>query len=241
MIDILLGVIGCYGVAAAAVHMASYVMAKVPHADKHYILMTRNDELRLEGCIRSLHRFSKLTGTSVRITVWDRGSTDDTAFIATRFGDGIRLVTVSDMDSGNNRERTEEQPESDSERSRMGTVGSEAGELGAAWTGSEASELGAAWTENEASEHGAAWIGSKETGKPGSAWTGSDDGELRAEWTGSDEASASSKRQSLGSSKKGGRDDRLLWSLRSHGIVREQDQPVLVDLDLPEDWFKLPF
>jgi len=32
-----------------------------------------------------------------------------------------------------------------------------------------------------------------------------------------------------------------LWSLRSHGIVREQDQPVLVDLDLPEDWFKLPF
>ncbi len=229
MIDILLGVIGCYGVAAAAVHMASYVMAKVPHADKHYILMTRNDELRLEGCIRSLHRFSKLTGTSVRITVWDRGSTDDTAFIATRFGDGIRLVTVSDMDSGNNRERTEEQPESDSERSRMGTVGSEAGEHGAAWIGSK-----------ETVEHGAAWTGS-EAGEHGAAWTGSEAGEHGAAWTGSDEASTSSKRQSLGSSEKGGRDDRLLWSLRSHGIVREQDQPVLVDLDLPEDWFKLPF
>ncbi|ASS67243.1 MULTISPECIES: hypothetical protein [unclassified Paenibacillus] len=227
MIDILLGVIGCYGVAAAAVHMASYVMAKVPRADKHYILMTRNDELRLEGCIRSLHRFSKLTGTSVRITVWDRGSTDDTAFIATRFGDGIRLVTVSDMDSGVMHERTEEQPEADSASSRMEIVKREASELGAGWTGSEAGEPGAAWTGSEADDLGG-------------DWTGSDAGELGAVWTESGGAADSSKRQSLGDSGKGGR-DRLLWSLRSHGIVREQDQPVLVDLDLPEDWFKLPF
>ncbi|CDN43505.1 hypothetical protein [Paenibacillus sp. P22] len=238
MIDILLGVIGCYGVAAAAVHMASYVMAKVPRADKHYILMTRNDELRLEGCIRSLHRFSKLTGTSVRITVWDRGSTDDTAYIATRFGDGIRLVTVSDMDSGNIRERAGEQSESESERGRMGTVGSEASEHGSAWI-SEADELGAGWVENEAGGLESVWTGS-EADELGAAWTGSKAGEPGAAWKGSGGASASSKRRSLEDSEKGGR-DRLLWSLRSHGIVREQDQPVLVDLDLPEDWFKLPF
>ena len=35
--------------------------------------------------------------------------------------------------------------------------------------------------------------------------------------------------------------DAILWVLRNHGIVREQEYPVMVDLNNPEEWLKLPF
>ena len=91
MYEILLGVVGCYGAAVAVVHLARLLRAKSPRRDRHYILLTRNDESRLESCIRSLLLFSRQSGTSVRITVFDQGSTDDTAPIAMR-QEGVTLL-----------------------------------------------------------------------------------------------------------------------------------------------------
>lgn len=89
MYEILIGVIACYGAAAATVHLLKTSAVRRSQAGEHYIIMTRDDESQLEHCIRSLQAYSRRAGLPMRITIWDLGSTDDTAGIASRCGDEV--------------------------------------------------------------------------------------------------------------------------------------------------------
>ncbi|MCM3747556.1 hypothetical protein M3223_09325 [Paenibacillus pasadenensis] len=89
MYEILIGVIACYGAAAATVHLLKTSAVRRSRNGEHYIIMTRDDESQLEHCIRSLQAYSRRSGLPMRITIWDLGSTDDTAGIASRCGDEV--------------------------------------------------------------------------------------------------------------------------------------------------------
>ncbi|WP_052702849.1 hypothetical protein [Paenibacillus beijingensis] len=91
---ILAGVLGCYALVAAAVHLTCKISERRPRqADKHYVFVTKNNQSRLEGDVRKLQLFSFFMGTNMNITVVDLGSVDDTAAIASRLGDGVKLFT----------------------------------------------------------------------------------------------------------------------------------------------------
>ncbi|SDS98372.1 hypothetical protein SAMN05444162_2766 [Paenibacillaceae bacterium GAS479] len=92
MYEILISVIACYGTAAVVVHLAKRSTARKAQAESHYILMTQDDESQLEHCIRSLQAHSRRSGKSMRITIWDQGSKDDTVLIARYCGNGVSWV-----------------------------------------------------------------------------------------------------------------------------------------------------
>lgn len=195
MYEILLGVIGCYGAAVAVVHLARLLRAKSPRRDRHYILVTRNDESRLESCIRSLLLFSRQSGTSVRITVFDQGSSDDTAPIAMR-QDGVTLLRAYGM-----------QPSAG------------------------ASDC------NASSHTGADTGGAREYGGDPHR----DRGPEQNEGHDQDRNQSQHQHNDRGHDDHGHDQDAILWVLRNHGIVSEQEYPVMVDLNNPQEWLKLPF
>ncbi|QJC53785.1 hypothetical protein HGI30_21165 [Paenibacillus albicereus] len=92
MYEILIGVIACYGAAAAAVHLARRKAAGRTPSESHFILLTRDDEPVIEHCLRSLEAHARKSGIPVRITVWDQGSQDGTGEIVRRWKGAILWV-----------------------------------------------------------------------------------------------------------------------------------------------------
>lgn len=95
MIPILLGIIGCYALAAAAVHLAYVFTRKRRRAERHYVLLARNEQHMMEWYIRSIRRLSHRTGEEVKVTVINQGSEDDTLQIAGRFARSGMKVDIS--------------------------------------------------------------------------------------------------------------------------------------------------
>ncbi|SFJ26653.1 Glycosyl transferase family 2 [Paenibacillus sp. UNC496MF] len=85
MISVLLWIVGCYVLAAIVVYVCSAFRLGRERNVKHYVLIAGNEEPRMEWYMRSLRRFSHLTGTDVKVTVVDNGSQDDTLQIARAF------------------------------------------------------------------------------------------------------------------------------------------------------------
>ncbi|MFC4812020.1 glycosyltransferase family A protein [Paenibacillus sp. GCM10023250] len=81
----LLWIVGCYVLAAIVVYACSAFRLGRERSVKHYVLIAGNEEPRMEWYMRSLRRFSHLTGTDVKVTVVDNGSQDDTIQIARAF------------------------------------------------------------------------------------------------------------------------------------------------------------
>ncbi|MFC5653085.1 hypothetical protein ACFPYJ_29045 [Paenibacillus solisilvae] len=85
MIPVLLWIVGCYALAAAAVHAASVWSSKRNRNVQHFVLIAGNEQLQMEWYMRSLRRFSHFTGQEVKVTVVDHGSEDETIGIARFF------------------------------------------------------------------------------------------------------------------------------------------------------------
>lgn len=98
MISILLWVLGCYALMAAAVHAAYAVSRRRSRKVKHYVLLAGNERHRMEWYIRSIRRFSRLRGEEVKVTVVDSRSDEETLGIARCFARGGMDVTVGDGD-----------------------------------------------------------------------------------------------------------------------------------------------
>ncbi|BBH23899.1 hypothetical protein Back11_52440 [Paenibacillus baekrokdamisoli] len=85
MISVLLWIVGCYALAAAAVHAASALTSKRERDERHFVLIAGNEQLQMEWYMRSLRRFSYFTGTEVKVTIVDGGSEDETMGIVRFF------------------------------------------------------------------------------------------------------------------------------------------------------------
>ncbi len=85
MIPVLLWIVGCYALAAVAVHAALVLSSGQSRDVLHYVLIAGNEQLQMEWYMRSLRRFSHFTGREVKVTVVDHGSEDETIGIARFF------------------------------------------------------------------------------------------------------------------------------------------------------------
>ncbi|CAG7634069.1 hypothetical protein PAESOLCIP111_03528 [Paenibacillus solanacearum] len=81
----LVWIVGCYTAGVVILHLLHWQWKK-KRSDRtvHYVLRTFNNQLQLEWYIRSLSFFSWIKGRTIRITIADEGSTDDTMAIAQR-------------------------------------------------------------------------------------------------------------------------------------------------------------
>ncbi|MEF2968069.1 hypothetical protein V3851_19755 [Paenibacillus sp. M1] len=89
----------CYGSAAVLVHfMYGFLPRKRPENGKklHYILVTHNHGNQMEWYLRALSWYARLHGESIKVTVLDEASRDDTLAIIERLRDqaGIELTTI---------------------------------------------------------------------------------------------------------------------------------------------------
>ncbi|WP_410770651.1 hypothetical protein [Fontibacillus sp. BL9] len=94
-----------YGLAAVLVHFLHGVLLRTQPKDGkklHYILVTHNHENQMEWYLRALSWYARLRGESVRVTVLDEASQDDTLAIIQRLRDeaGIELTAVCLMTVG---------------------------------------------------------------------------------------------------------------------------------------------
>jgi len=95
LIPILLGILGCYVLAAAAVHLAYALTGKRKQLKKHYVLLARNEQNMMEWYMLSLRRLSRRTGKEIKVTVIDRGCEDDTMRIAGNFARSGMSVDIA--------------------------------------------------------------------------------------------------------------------------------------------------
>lgn len=81
---LLLSIIGSYALSVAFLHWL-HSMGKLPAVPSaHILLMTCNNEQNIEWVLRSLFIKSQLHGKSIRTTIVDKHSTDDTLRIIER-------------------------------------------------------------------------------------------------------------------------------------------------------------
>lgn len=92
MIAMLCWIVGCFGLAIAAVHLAhqwkQLVRGARPAPWMHVVLVTENDERHIEWVIRAYSWFAWLKGRKLHFTFVDSGSTDATFPIASRVMSG---------------------------------------------------------------------------------------------------------------------------------------------------------
>ncbi|MDN4066427.1 hypothetical protein NYE70_15250 [Paenibacillus sp. FSL R5-0407] len=91
-----------YGLAAVLVHFLHGVLLREKPKDGkrlHYILVTHNHGNQMEWYLRALSWYARLRGESVKVTVLDEASQDDTVAIIQRLRDqaGIELTTIGLM------------------------------------------------------------------------------------------------------------------------------------------------
>lgn len=88
-----------YGLAALLVHILHRRFlrrASKGASEMHYILITRNHENQMEWYVRALSWYARLRGESIRVTVLDQASQDDTLAILGRLyqASGIKLNVI---------------------------------------------------------------------------------------------------------------------------------------------------
>ncbi|OXM14139.1 hypothetical protein [Paenibacillus herberti] len=260
MYEILISVIACYGTAAVVVHLAKRSAARKAQAESHYILMTQDDESQLEHCIRSLQAHSRRSGTSMRITIWDQGSKDDTVLIARYCGNGVSWVREpSELRSPQETVSTAEgKLASDSAEGKLESVPAEGSfereslhdfdgrEPAISATGLSATKLDDSQREliesgSEGGESLEATLQPRGEGEadPGGFENTQGHGAGHGATDGSKvfTSHGGTPLRSLSSEGK----EKILWSLRFYGIISESDQPVMIDLKNIEDLSKLPF
>jgi hypothetical protein len=94
MLELLLLIIGCYAAAALLVHLAFRLGGERKKARKHYVLIAGGRQPHMEWYLRSLHSFSRWTGSDIRLTVLDRGLAEEPKAIVdqwNRQGDTVKL------------------------------------------------------------------------------------------------------------------------------------------------------
>lgn len=69
MIKLLLIVIGCYMLAAAVVHLYYVLESRKENKQRHYILLSADEQDHMEWYYRSMKRFSRWMGIPVQVTV----------------------------------------------------------------------------------------------------------------------------------------------------------------------------
>ncbi|WP_141506485.1 hypothetical protein [Paenibacillus luteus] len=94
MFELLILVIGCYVLAALSVHLAYRIWRRKQQSSKHYVLIADVSHKNIEWYVRSLFSFSKRMGRNVRLTIVDRGVTEETRAIVERLARGGREVNV---------------------------------------------------------------------------------------------------------------------------------------------------
>ncbi|HEY0827904.1 MAG TPA: hypothetical protein VGE40_07415 [Bacilli bacterium] len=111
MIEGFLLIVGCYGVCVALVHLFHQRSQQQnrsqqhnprpskpkPHVP-HYVLITHNNQMQVEWYLRSLLIYSKMRGQSLKITIIDEGSQDDTLAIVWRMSLN-RYVNINTVQS----------------------------------------------------------------------------------------------------------------------------------------------
>ncbi len=89
MIILFLSIIGCYLAAAALVHLAYWFkhsyLASRKKAGLHYIWIADQSQTDMEWHLRSLFSFSRKNGKQVKLTLVDRGMSDESVAIVERF------------------------------------------------------------------------------------------------------------------------------------------------------------
>lgn len=92
MITTLLWIVGCYGLAVAAVHLMHLLRRTLyknqPTPWMHVVLVTHNDERHMEWVIRAYCWFAWLKGRRLQFTIVDRHSRDATLPIVMRMASG---------------------------------------------------------------------------------------------------------------------------------------------------------
>ncbi|GBG07184.1 hypothetical protein PAT3040_01732 [Paenibacillus agaridevorans] len=100
MLELLLLVIGCYAAAALLVHLAYRFGGERKKLRKHYVLIADGRQPHLEWYLRSVHSFSSWTGSDIRLTVFDRGMTDESKAIIDRWNRESHSVGMLRTDTG---------------------------------------------------------------------------------------------------------------------------------------------
>lgn len=113
MFELLLLVIGCYALAALSVHLAYRIWRGRQQSSRHYVLVADVQQKNMEWYMRSLFYFSRRMGKNVRLTIVNRGVTDEMLAIVERFARGGNEVNVH---CAANAAKTEEK---DNKRSQM--------------------------------------------------------------------------------------------------------------------------
>lgn len=88
MIAMLCWIVGCYGMAVAAVHLAhgwqKLMRGSRPAPWMHVVIVSENDERHIEWMVRAFGFYTWLRGRQLHMTLLDCGSTDATLAIAER-------------------------------------------------------------------------------------------------------------------------------------------------------------
>ncbi|QYR22102.1 hypothetical protein KZ483_03500 [Paenibacillus sp. sptzw28] len=232
MIPVLLWIVGCYALAAAAVHAASALSWRRGNDVKHYVLIAGNQQLQMEWYMRSLRRFSHFTGTEVKVTVIDRGSEDETIGIAryfSRYGMNVNIAAEPLFMSGRSwfegeglmpgNKSSDEHRRAEAYSSFDRPVVAQADENNAAHceSGFRPERRSSAWARWQ--RFLTSWGRRGRRIKPGE-----------------DEDSTDVERDRRFIMEP----SHLMWMLQAEGIVTEPEHAVLVDLREPADLSKLP-
>lgn len=94
MLELLFLIIGFYFAAALFVHLAFWIARRRGRAGKHYVLIADQGQKNMEWYLRSLFSFSKWIGKEIRLTVVDRGATQETLAIVERWRRSGKEVRV---------------------------------------------------------------------------------------------------------------------------------------------------
>lgn len=94
MFELLLFVIGCYALAALSVHLAYRIWRGRQQSSKHYVLVADVRQKNMEWYLRSLFSFSRRMGKDIRLTIVDRGVSDETRAIVERLARSGNEVRV---------------------------------------------------------------------------------------------------------------------------------------------------
>lgn len=116
MITTLLWIVGCYGLAVAAVHLMHLLQKKLykdkPSPWMHVVLVTHNDERHMEWIVRAYCWFAWLKGRRLQFTIVDRHSRDATLPILMRIVSGYDVAChVIESHSVKEQEQTVQQLE----------------------------------------------------------------------------------------------------------------------------------
>lgn len=85
MLELLLLIMGCYALAALLVHLVFWARWGRSRKGKHYVLIADQGQKNMEWYLRMLFSFSRWVGKDVRLTVVDRGATEETMAIVERW------------------------------------------------------------------------------------------------------------------------------------------------------------